>query len=586
MKPTSLFSKPSLKAMKSFYVGYSLVLAIASIARGFWSAPAARWQADFWFIKDIDLLLSGKLDQVVWFTWGGGQATNGYRWFSYLSSVLFKFDPQVEIIVYGLVLFALSLMLGSQVVPQNGLMTRRSFLVSLLIPTVLFSLIGSYPRGMELGTFTGLVIMIWFVNNLAKTKTKTKESYLVQGLVAAIVGLLLFFIFMGGYALGLTFALILVALFQRFGIRKPNRILELSTVVYTCTSALFALSLRLASSTEEASAISKLMSQVESNSFFIPTFLLSAPSAGLVTSQTLENVSQDLSIPLVCCSSILLLIYSSYLVRKTSTKHTVGNSLAPQILFSYGLGTALMLLLFRPNDQLQLLNPWYALHFKVMICSIISLSILINERNGIKSKVSGRLISIASVLIFLVAVSASYVQYVRQNSEREYFLNVAAVELYPKLLNSESTMTPLILPYAESINAIRILKKHSLSPYSVSAKISKILGGKEGILLGGSSFGDGWVGKDSKLITLKASCKKIQLMFDVPNFIKDQSLILTVGSKRTSLNSVQLKSAIEIDEMKVGEPIHMTFGVETIPAKIGINDDQRALSAHLLATCN
>jgi hypothetical protein len=568
---------------RQIYAAYSLLLTIATILRGFWSAPAARWQADFWFIRDIDNLLSGDLDQVVWFTWGNGQATNGYRWFSYLSSVFFNFDPRVETILYGMVLFALAMILGSFVLETKTQPLLRVFLYSLIIPTILFSLIGSYPRGMELGTFTGLTILVGFIRFVTSSRQMTNVALV---LITAVVGLLLFFIFMGGYALGLTFSLVALTVLGRITGKKINRKIETVSAIYLIVSCLFAVSLRLASSTEEVSALSKLALQQESNFFFIPTFLLAGPSSGLLTSQTIEGLNKNISITLVMALSTLILIYASYLISKVFKSNDYGKYLGPLAIFAYGLGTGFMLLLFRPNDQLQLLNSWYSLHFKVMLCSVVILAIMVKSEKTSPALVREGIVQTASLLIFAIVMTSSWVQFNRQYSERQYFLNVAAVELYPALLDSQSEMTPLILPYAESIEAISILRKHRLSPYSVEEELKKSLGGDEGILLGGSSYGDGWVGMKSKLISINKSCPNLKLKIQVPDFIRNQTLTLTSDSKTRVLTAEDLIQDVNFGKVKEGGVIGLEFSIEKIPAELGINADQRALSARVEGKCN
>ena len=351
------------------YTSVSVALAIFLIIRGYWAAPAAPWQTNFWFINDIDRLLSGKLSEVTWFTWGGGHATNGYRWFEYLNAMLFKFDPRVEIAVYSLIVLVISLSVGHMVLRISQDFTILAISSLLMIPFVLFSFSGSWPRGMELGTFAGLAILSWFFLQLTRDK---KPIVWRDSALSSITAFTLFFVFMGGYTLGVTFSLFAISIifyknpdFDRF---------RIATIAFVAVSALFAFSLRLANSGEETQGISKLAIQQAENPFFITIFLGSGPAAGLVTVQTLERFNVGLTSNIIAIITFVILIYLVFVFSRISKMKSKIRFVGPLLLIGYGFGTMFMLLLFRPYDQFQLLNPWYALHFKILIAGLLALT--------------------------------------------------------------------------------------------------------------------------------------------------------------------------------------------------------------------
>lgn len=572
----------SERAARRIFFGATIFLSTFLTIRSFWSAPPAPWLSNFWFIRDIDILLSGNFEKVTWFTWGGGQATNGYRWFEYANAYFFNFDPRVELIIYSAILATISIIFANYVFKTNSKIRISQLLLLLLVESVIFNLVGAAPRGMEIGQFSGLALLCWLFSWINRQNTFGKWKFTF---VVSLVGFILFFVLMGGYALGATIAFMISWLITRKSNKESAARLLTGTYIFAGLSMAYAITMRVAGSTEESAAFAKLWDQITADPLYIFKFFSVGPSAGLMSVQTLERFAPSVGILTSQTISLLILGYCAFLIYKLKVRNLAKTQVFPILLISYGLGTMAMLFLFRPDSPYQLLNQWYALHFKVMICGIILLtcSIFSSEIHQVKAiRVHGAF----AVFVALVVISASYIQFERQNSERGYFLNVAAVELFPELIDKSQELSPLMINQTETDVAIETLKKYSLSPYANYKELSLALGGSSGILVGGQdSYGDGWVGKTSKIVVLNDKCRELLINLEIPDFVKGQNLEIKSDSKTEFGGPVETGKAISISKATKFATYSFSFSQSVIPANIGVNADQRNLAAKLDVQC-
>ena len=57
--------------LKIVYVVWTLSLCTLFLLRTLWAWPDVTWQSQFWFIEDVNTLLSGRMADTTWFDWGG-----------------------------------------------------------------------------------------------------------------------------------------------------------------------------------------------------------------------------------------------------------------------------------------------------------------------------------------------------------------------------------------------------------------------------------------------------------------------------------------------------------------------------------
>lgn len=568
--------------LKIVFIVWTLLLCSLYLWRTLWAWPDVTWQSQFWFIEDINTLLNGRIADTVWFEWGGGQATNGYRWLIYLNAIFFGLNAQIETVTYALLLSGVSIAVGLRILRSQRYPKSFPNVLVFSIPAVLLSFTGSLARGMELGTFTGLAILVFFLltlNNEVPSVTWKISTF--------VLCTSLFFIFLGGYALGVTAAALAVAVLAKYCWKhEPVKKINFFAGSLMAATLLFGTSLLVGGKGESSQSIAKLMSLQSNDFLFAPSFLSTGFANSVITSNSLEMfpIETRFAIAFAVSISMATLIVVSILGVRGSVNT---KDIAPLVLIAYAPANYIMLLFFRPNDLLQLINPWYALHSKIALVGLIWLVAL--NWQSLKTFLSKnfllRIFTAGLVAVLLgVYLFSNSLQVARHNFERVYFLNALSATLNPDLISRDSELTPLVLNYKDSMRAIELLRNNELGAYrDLSASVTLLSGGKK-FVTQGDLYIDGWSGEEFSIRWVNSMCSSIMVTFvnfgDETNTVtvtrNGQSEIYTVDSANLVLHE-RFSSPLEIVSFRAGK--------SWVPKQLGINDDTRALSFKTSFTC-
>jgi hypothetical protein len=453
---------PDRLSQKERLVELALVLLAVGFSsfgllRQLWAWPDATWQTTLFYLTDIDLILSGRPDQAVWFELGNGHAMTGYRIFTYFNASFFGLNASLELVVYWALVFSISVIFVIRVLrnaPSIGLGTTGSILILI----VMNSLAGSGSRGMELGTFFGTFLMLC-LSAIATSKLSNRSFLIASSLVVPVAQ----FLFLGGYMAGWVFGLLLVTaliLYQskRTKSEDPNliRIMTLSLV------SLFWMAVFYFLIPKTHSTVS-LFDVWEKDLFFPIKYIIFGFANAVFTSQSFEGFSASESYPLYLSTGII--IFSFCLVAILgSLKRSDGVARLGQVMVLFGFGTSLMLLFTRAFGEGWLLSSWYSFHFKLTLCGAIILFATSRLKN----------VSVPSVLVFsLIAalvLTSSKLQFDRQTHERSYWLNIQRATYFSETIADRGDgYTQLIASLEQSLAAVQILRKHNLGVFRPGA---------------------------------------------------------------------------------------------------------------------
>jgi hypothetical protein len=576
----ALKQKPSTETI---YVIWSLAIGLFFLARMLWAWPDATWQSQLWFIQDIDEVLAGNLDKASWIELGNGQSTNGYKWFLYISAALFGLNAQLENAVYAAMLTGASIAIGKKLLEFVPTGNASSKALVFVIPLILLSFPGAGSRGMELGTFAGLTLFLLLALSLL-----TPQPLKVWAAKAAAASIAFFFVFLGGYAAGVVAAVLLVTLIN---FSKPNplsarlRILSVSLVL---AMLLFIASLLIAGRGEASSSLSKLSQIASTEPLFVPRFLSVGFAGGILNTQTIEALPTSLGIPVASSvSAVVFLLAAGVFVSSVRARNPI--SAPGQLFIIYGVANYFMLLLFRPNDQYQLLNTWYSLHTKVLLIGVVWLAIVNSEYihrligpNKLRRLVPSALVV---VLIFTSAV-ANAIHLGRHVHEREYFLNVASATIFPETLKETGGITQLIVSQEESLKAIDVLQRHNLGVYRDPQKTLDLLSGGKGYMRQGDSYGDGWMGLQMSVVSISESCTNLTITARSID-ASISTLGVAYADKREELivDPKSLQASLAVNDLPEMGKVLLSSSITRSPEELGGSQDSRNLSFHISVQC-
>lgn len=564
------------------YVYFCLVLGSLYVVRGFWAWPDVTWQSQFWFIQDIDRLLSRDLANVTWFQVGGGQATNAYRWFEYFNATFFGLNSQLETLTYGLAMVFTAIAIGFSLRKSTSLSSSKYRWLIVFIPIILLSLPGSFTRGMELGTYLGLSILAVIATRFGE---KGKKLQWIMG--SFLSSFALYFLFLGGYAVGVTMALIVgLILFRKLGRADLFRF-HVFTAAMLVASVMFSIALFASRENESGAAVAKLVSQQVANPFFIPLFISVGFAAALVNSQVLESLDGPSASILAVAISGLVATVALAVVGFARPRFSV-KDLGAMTLILYGPANYIMLLAFRPNDQFQLLNYWYNLHSKFALVGVVWLAI--NHRESMtafarRHVVKWRVLRGLALVMLLIFTISNFVQFERQKHEREYLVNVVKATLIPSGIEDNGELTALVLPYKETLEAIEILRKHSLGVFRKLDQSWRLVSGDRPYLLSGDVFADGWMGSTATLSGVAGGCRNLEVQITKILGLGISSISVTTGDGTAEYKVGKEALVVRFDLDNSNDQVNLRADSTFVPASTGQSKDLRELSFKLQIEC-
>lgn len=568
------------------YVTFTTVICVLAGLRLWWSWPDASWLSNFWFIDDVDRLLNGDLGNVTWFAVGDQWAMNGYRWFEYISASFFGFDARLENVSYYLIVIAMSLLVGLRILNrlprEHGAWPRATVF---LIPVVLASMSGAGSRGMELGTFTGVLLLVALFLLLDSSVGNRTFLFIVVPAVPIIV-----FVFVGGYVSGPTMALAAVWILQFWrptltpALRRRLTILTASFVFWT---VVYVLLLRVLSPNTGTGEVSSFLTAISRDPLIPVKYLFWGPAGGLFTSQTVEALEGS-GVWIAAGVSTVVILFTVLSVvmayRRAWSEATV-----PLLMVIYPWGIALTLLATRSSDILSLLNTWYSLHFKVALAGMIWLAIL--GLRGRSLHLSPTRI-VAFVLLTCVAITvvvANVVQFNRQPNERTYFLNIAKQSLFPSELSEDAAgRTALQVSLEESLDAVEILRRHDLGVFrNPMSTLMKVYGYEPQFVTLGSLFDDGWAGPGFSVLVLDPSCNTLEIELVNPLPTTREIAFTARTSFGEDVDGVVSSSPTMLRFSPAGDTptVAFQFSNTFTPAELSIGTDTRELSAQVKVQC-
>jgi hypothetical protein len=439
----------------------SVIFAIGAstfgLFRQLWAWPDTTWQTTLYYLKDIDLILSGSPEQAIWFELGNGHAMSGYRIFTYLNALFFGLDSRLELIVYWAIILSISIVLAL-IVTRNSTNKILGLIASIVIVFVMNSLAGAGARGMELGTFAGALLMFCLAL-LAAAKVSTISFFVTSALVVPVAQ----FFFLGGYMAGWVFSLVLVmalSLFQnrKMVLKEPKSIKLLALgAISLFWMAVFYLLIPKTHSTLS------LFDVWEKDIFFPIKYIIFGFTNSIFTSQSFEFLATSDSYPIYLTVGIFVFLFCLAAIlgslQRTDSVARIG-----QVLTVYGFGTSILLLFTRAFGDSWLLSPWYSFHFKLTLCGAILLFVTSRFRYFQIAAIP------VLVLIAALSITSSKLAFDRNPHERSYFQNIQKATYFPETIADRGDgNTQLIAGVEESLAAVEILRKHKLGVYRPGA---------------------------------------------------------------------------------------------------------------------
>ncbi len=573
--------------LKISYFLYSSTLSFLGGLRLFLKWPDAGWQTNFLFLRDIENLLKHDFAHVGIFWIGTGHSLTAYRYFTYFSALFLGFDTRYENLLYYFVVWAMSWLIGTRLITSLGQQPRRISIIFLfLIPLVINSLEGAGSRGMEIGTYTGLLMCLFL---LYKTSAESTISSLKYFVLTSIICPIIVFFFFGGYTAGFTFALLIIWLSQRvkkiesYGTNFKFNLLVGQILVWICT---FTICLKTFSPGSLSGGPSTLLAQIKQDWSFPLRFLFFGNTSSIFSVQTTETFSPTVIIILNIFAAVVtllaIILALTFINRVTLIEYQI-----PLVMIAYGVGTALTLLLQRPNSDKQLLSAWYPLHFKVMLVgALVILAISFNKTSLPPFK-----IIVASLLIFFLIfgiIFANLVQLKRENSEYLYFSNIAKASLLPDYLEVDSNgLTPLEVSLPVSLEAIRIQKEFKIGVYrDYDREFKKYELHDIPAIPVGQYYGDGWIGSDATLVFLDSSCRSLDINVVTNDIVVSTKLKILIDGAVKSISDVTAKPSRLSVDLGIGEhSVRFLSSKIFIPAEHGSSQDHRTLALKANIRC-
>jgi hypothetical protein len=583
MKITTLRKLKYLSLWKIAYIFCSFILAYVACWRLLWSWPQVNYLSNLFWITDIDNLLRHQYHQVGIADFSNGQTWNGYRWFQYVNAALWGLNPQIEIVLYFSITFAMSLIIGLRVLSENLDSVYKKLLV-FSIPILLQSLVGAGSRGMELLTFFGLLSALVLYRII---ESSVNDSVFFISVV--FIPPFLFFISSGGYTLAVVTSCLVAFVVNRRQSTNDSDVqvrLRTTLLILLGNFLLYWLVLVMSPSTG-ANIFSVFIRNTQQNPFFPLGYILSSLSGGLISIQTFERFTTMQSLVLTLLIGIAVAFFTIltlYFGSRVNTSQSIGLILTSL----YGLMTAVTMMPFRPLNMQWLLNTWYSLHFKMGLAGSIGLLIVtISKVNLLKKPFLGAMTVFIPLMVAIVVI-ANINQFRREIHERQYFISMVRDTLFPSgLMENEAGLTSLQLSLPESIKAVEIQRSHKLGVFNDRDKSLKLVGalGKP-FVLAGSVFPDGWVGKNFSIYVLDQECLSIDISLVTDSHLQKNTVEVDLNNDNTQEIEIGTSPAVTRFSLKGENPVlNFSFRETFTPSEVSESQDGRVLAAVVGVTC-
>lgn len=459
-KVMSVYGTRSLWARRILFAT-AIFASTGGLLRQLWAWPDAVWQTHLLYLPDIDFLLSGRFDRVIWFDLGNlysGHSLNGHRLFSYLNAYVFGLNSRVELIVYWTIVLVTSLAFVLLIIKSNLEFWPRGVASALLVIMVMTNLSGAGAAGMEIGTYFGQTLLLGLVF-LASGEFKLGRFLAI--VIPTIPFVLFFFLggYLAGWAVGLSLMLGVLVLRRKTGL--VSQITYRKFLVLASLSSFWSVVFYLLIPKIQTTGSFFEMWQID---YFFPIkYLIFGFASPIFTTQSFESFPSLVAffVPLATGLVLLILTVATFVksLSQSGTLVTVGQSL---VLF--GLGTALVLLGTRPWGDQWLLSSWYSFNFKLSLSG----SVLLGFSSIIDKNLNRTLATYG--LVAALIVSAYSLALARGPHEREYWLDIQKATYYPELLQDRGDgYTQLIADLETSLASVEILRKHNLGVFRPGA---------------------------------------------------------------------------------------------------------------------
>jgi hypothetical protein len=435
----------------------ALLLSGAGLFRQLWAWPDTTTQTQLDLLPDIDLLLSGRLGEVTWFTLGNAHGTSGYRWIMYLNAMFFGLNSGLELTLYWLLVFSISATLGLVVISSAHTRTQAISGAAVIV-LVMTNLAGAGSAGMEIGNYIGVTLILGLA--VLTVYGKSEKIFLVTALTFVPLAL---FLFLGGYLAGWAAGLIVVSLVSvvrmRYGLVTAAHTRRIASLAILTSIWSFVYYLLIPKNYPTST-----LADAWANDVLFPVkYLINGFAGSLVTSQTFEAFAPEDAKNIYLGIGISLLLFT-LISPILSIKHAGKTVLMGQILVFYGLGTSVMLLALKAHDTGWLLSPWYSFHFKIALCGAIILFSIADLKRPLLSALP------AYVAIAIVVLISYNFHYNRGVHERAYFLNIQKATFYSEtLVDRGDGLTQMIASLEKSRESVAILKEHRLGVFRPGA---------------------------------------------------------------------------------------------------------------------
>jgi hypothetical protein len=461
-KVESLVSRA--KTLNQFYYLLITLASLAATVRLIWAWPNAPWLSNLWFIETIDSVLSGDLGPLVNPDFGGEHAMIWYTYYLLMSAGVFNFNTHLEIVAYFLFAALISARLVRIVLRSNS--ARRLFLhmTCLALIVVMLSFVSAGSRGMELGTFFGCSALVLLTDHIFSCQ-RSKESLLVIFSLALLV-----YTNLGLYALAWSAAMLTTYLLltgrENVEIRKK---IFWPILAFGLSAASFLMLYIYKNILNNPTGMQSNGLLSEPTLEFLGIFIASGFVASVVSIQTLEVYVGDQP-TLVLGIGLLIVVWT--FATLTQLLKSIRNCAKPELALSavlilQGVFQILVLLVGRSyHGELALLQTWYGFHFKLMLCGVILGSFLLLQDSPKHRRQPVLIVQTLIATTIIGSLWANTIQWKRQPHERNYFQQIVIASLDTKQLIESNGVTQLRLNQEQSLEAIRIMKKHELGVFS------------------------------------------------------------------------------------------------------------------------
>lgn len=569
---------------KIAYIVFSALLASLACYRLLWSWPQVNYLSNLFWITDIDHLLRHEYREVGIAGFSNGQTWNGYRWFQYVNAILFGLNPQIEIILYFFITFAMSLLIGLRVFSEDIDSAYKKLLV-FSIPIILQSLVGAGSRGMELFTFFGLLLTLVLFKTIESDVSNTVFIF-----SAVLIPPFLFFVSSGGYTLAVIASCLVVFVLNRNKSRLEFRVRTRLRIVLSILFGnlfLYWLVLTLSPSTG-TQVISVLVRNTRRNLLFPIGYVVSSLSGGLISNQTFEGFTVTSSLILTLLIGILVAIFTILVVYIENRAHAL-QSIGLILVSLYGLMSVITMMPFRPLSMQWLLNTWYLLHFKVGLAGSIGLLIVTISKVKLRKKLCLAALTMLIPVMVTIVVYANINQLRREIHERQYFISMVRDTLFPiGLKENESGVTSLQLSLPESLKAIEIQREHSLGVFNDLDNSLQLVGAfGEPFFLAGSVFTDGWVGQNFSIYVFDKKCKVLNVHLHTAELLKTNTAIVRFNDGRMQKVEIGIDADLTRFFLSGESPVlDFTFQKVYTPSEVSESLDGRTLAAVIGTSCS